>query len=216
LEAPEEGWVERSLGTEEAFMAAEDWESCLRATPFCDPRDPALAARAREVAGDRSGREAATALFGWVREEIEYRILGLESAGATLRRGAGCCLAKSNLLIALARARGIPARYVSFEGCLHSPRPEISAQRLVHIIPELFVEGAWMAGDPAYEAGLAAVYETGELGKRTWSAVKAERRWNGLPRWLWAAQRLAIWITPGSWKVRRAVRDARVGIRDGD
>lgn len=131
-----------------------------------------------------------------------------------MRRGRGCCLNKTNLLIALARAVGIPARYLFFEGCPASPRKEIAAARVPHFVPELYVEGQWTAGDPAFETNLAAVYETGALGKTTWRETKKEKRAVALPWWLWPVQRVVIRVDGKARVVRRAVAEARAKISD--
>ncbi len=192
-------------------MSQESSHRFLERTPFCNPKDQRVVERAHEITRNKSGREAARALFLWVRENIEYKIIGIESASATLRRKQGCCLAKSNVMVAMARAIEIPARYVLFEGRLLSPREDIAGQRLAHIVPEVFIEDEWVIGDPAYERNLASVYETGELGKVSWCDVQKEERHARLPIWLWPGQRLMIWLTPGAWKVRNAVAAARKG-----
>jgi transglutaminase-like putative cysteine protease len=181
----------------------------LSPTPFCNSQAPEIVEKARELVGKKTGREAAEALFNWVRENVEYRVIGLESANKTLRRRKGCCLNKSNLLIALARSVKLPARYLLFDCRLHSPNLELAAQRLQHIVPEIHCADVWLAGDPAYESALSEVYEIGVLGKTTWLDVRREERRAALPYWLWPAQRLIIWISPGAWKVRRATGACR-------
>lgn len=188
---------------------ADTNEIYLGKTPFCDPTDPDITSRVKEVVRSSEGRDAAEKLFEWVRENIAYYVIGLESAAGTLRRREGCCLAKTNLLVAMARAAGIPARYYIFNGRLASPDEEIAAVRLLHLVPELQVDGEWLSGDPAYESSLAEAYTTGELGKVTWEEVTTESRTHALPRWYSIGQRLAIYLSPGAWKVRRIVARAR-------
>jgi len=70
--------------------------------------------QAANVVGSRNGVEAMVALFTWVRDSIAHTGdagRGKLTLRATdvLREGTGLCYAKSHLLVALLRARNIPA-----------------------------------------------------------------------------------------------------------
>ena len=180
----------------------------LEPGPLCDPSNPEIAGLAERIGAGKTELETAYALFDWVRDNIEYRVLGIESADATLARGQGCCLAKSNLLVALARARGIRARYRQFRGYLDSPDERIARAIHEHIVPELYVNDLWMIGDPAYNSRVASVYEVGELGKTTWHGLTSEKVLANLPNWMWLGQRMVIWLSPSAYEVRRKVAKA--------
>ncbi len=96
------------------------------------------------------GLDLAHALMGAVADAIAYRP-GVTSAHTTaaeaLALGEGVCQDHAHAMIALARVRGMPARYVS--GYLHSDATG-EAHEAAHAWAELFVAGlGWIGFDPA-------------------------------------------------------------------
>ncbi len=87
----------------------------LEPTPVIDSASAAIVAAAAEIAGDAaSDEEIARRCFLWVRDCVRHSSDHLVSvvtciASDVLRHRAGFCYAKSHLLTALLRARGIPA-----------------------------------------------------------------------------------------------------------
>ena len=90
-----------------------DNEDYLRPSELCDfHRFPEIAAKAKELCQDcDSHEEMFRRIYDFVRE-LPY---GLEDwdveASRTLAKGWGMCSGKTNLLVALLRSVGIPARY---------------------------------------------------------------------------------------------------------
>ena len=84
----------------------------LATTAFCDLDHPDILALAEELAAHDGSRATAVRVFEWVRDEVPY-FLGPWGATAsqTLCLREGTCTTKSNLLVALLRAAGIPAAY---------------------------------------------------------------------------------------------------------
>ena len=106
----------------------------LYSSAYIDWQHPAVAAKARELAGDSSDHIGiARRCFEFVRDEIrhswDYRLNPVTcKASDVLEHTTGYCYAKSHLLAALLRANGIPAglcyQRLSLEGkgapyCLH-------------------------------------------------------------------------------------------------
>jgi transglutaminase-like putative cysteine protease len=87
----------------------------LRSTAVIDCENPAVAAVAWALRGDRVDTEAiAKRCFEWVRDEIkhsaDFALTAVTcTASEVLEEGSGYCYAKSHLLAALLRANGIPA-----------------------------------------------------------------------------------------------------------
>lgn len=87
----------------------------LQSTAIIDSEHPAIVAAAAEIAGDaRDDEEIARRCFLWVRDSVRHssddRIAVVTcTASDVLEHRAGFCYAKSHLLAALLRARGIPA-----------------------------------------------------------------------------------------------------------
>jgi transglutaminase-like putative cysteine protease len=144
---------------------ATDNEKYLQPTELCDfERHPEIRAKALELTrGCRSREEMFQSIFAFVRE-LPY---GLEdwdvTAFETLAKGWGMCSGKTNLLVALLRSVGIPARYRIFrikaEGRLWQwiIEDEELAQRLGaasaeqdHVDCEVWI-GEWRACDPSRE-----------------------------------------------------------------
>jgi transglutaminase-like putative cysteine protease len=97
-----------------------------------------------------AGLDLAHALMAAVADAIAYRP-GVTTAHTTaaeaLALGEGVCQDHAHAMIALARVRGMPARYVS--GYLHSDATG-EAHEAAHAWAELFVPGlGWIGFDPA-------------------------------------------------------------------
>lgn len=94
----------------------EEHRELLAPSPLVTP-DAAVSALAASVAPDPTGvTELATALCMAVEERVEH-VTGVTEVGTTvgevLANGSGVCQDRAHVLVALCRARGIPARYVS-------------------------------------------------------------------------------------------------------
>ncbi len=87
----------------------------LAATDIIDSTHPAVVAAAAEIAGDATGDEdVARRCFVWVRDFVRHSSdaqLPVVTCAASdvLQHRVGFCYAKSHLLVALLRARGVPA-----------------------------------------------------------------------------------------------------------
>ena len=115
------------------------------------PIDDDVREAARRLAADASPQEACTAAVAWARSRLRYQkgaTTVASSATDALRLGAGVCQDFAHLTLALLRAMGIPARYVS--GYLHpSAGGEVGAT--VSGESHAWVEawtGEWAAYDP--------------------------------------------------------------------
>lgn len=89
----------------------------LKPTKLCDfDRSPEIRETARRLTENTSDRrEMFNCLYQFVRE-LPYRLEDWDvKASESLRKGWGMCSGKTNLLIALARALEIPARYRIFK-----------------------------------------------------------------------------------------------------
>jgi transglutaminase-like putative cysteine protease len=106
--------------------------------------------------------EKAKALFYFVRDGISYNLYVKKhlpehfQASSTLLRGKGYCVQKAVLLVALARAAGIPARL----GCAKI-RNHLVPQKVLDILKsnvfpwhgyaELYLDGKWVKATPAFD-----------------------------------------------------------------
>lgn len=128
----------------------------LKAEPNIESTATPIITLAREItAGENTFMEKAKRLFEYVNSNLEYVNWSDDphSALQTLRRGRGSCDDYSLLYIALCRAVGIPARYVS--GYRFNPREvhrrEVELEPFAHAWVEINLLGkGWITVDPTY------------------------------------------------------------------
>ena len=157
---------ESESGTElELRPEREGFDRYLEDTIVIDWQTPVVFEKARALCeGIDSEGERAQALFEFVRDEIVHSLdidtdVVTCNASQVLREGTGICYAKSHLLVALLRARGIPAGFCYQRVCGEPP-----ARRLaLHGFAALYLSepGRWVAADPrgsdeAYRNGRSA------------------------------------------------------------
>jgi transglutaminase-like putative cysteine protease len=160
-------------------MSAND-SDYLHATQFIDGDDAAVQTFARETIGAaETVKDKALALYGTVRDGIQYDPYrdffdpATFRASDVLRAGKGFCVGKSALLVAAARAVGIPARpgYADVRNHLTSKRLQDLVDGDVfywHSYAELNMDGKWVKCTPAFDmvlcqrAGIAPLDFDGE------------------------------------------------------
>jgi len=135
----------------------------LRPTPVIDCDSVSIVAKTKDLTrGQDNTFGKAKSLFYFVRDEIKYNMYVSKSlrehfqASNTLSRGEGYCVQKAVLLVALARATGIPAG-LGFARIRNNLLPEKTLKRLsTNIIPfhgyaELYLNGNWVKATPAFD-----------------------------------------------------------------
>ena len=122
----------------------------VAATPVVDSDHPAVAALARQVAGDVPGRYAAAQRLA---EHVNRRLekaygASQDRASDVLATGKGDCTEHSVLFVALARALGIPARQV--HGLVYARYADGKDALYWHAWAEVLSAGEWIAIDPTF------------------------------------------------------------------
>jgi transglutaminase-like putative cysteine protease len=136
----------------------------LNCTEIIDCDTKSVKDKAQELTkGRQTDRERAVALYYFVRDKIRHNAYaplydpGFYKASAVLEAGNGFCQQKSVLLVALARAVGIPARlgFVDVHDHLLSDtfRKMIGGVNTFpfHGFAELYIDGRWIHASPAYD-----------------------------------------------------------------
>jgi transglutaminase-like putative cysteine protease len=139
-------------------------EDYLRPTGFIDFDTRAVKDRAEALTqGLHTDREKAVALYYFVRDEIKHNAYAplydseRYKASMILEAGNGFCQQKSVLLVALARAVGIPARigFVDVNDHLLSENFKKMIGGIntfpFHGFAELYIDGRWVHASPAYD-----------------------------------------------------------------
>lgn len=129
-----------------AGPAAGEW---LAPERFIESDDPAIRALGARLAG-ATPRATLDAIYDWVRHELRYAGYLADSLGAreALSRRSGDCTEYACLVVALARANGIPARWVGgyVAGGSIAPRPQD-----YHDWAEVHLDGVWQPLDAQKE-----------------------------------------------------------------
>ena len=122
------------------------------AEPLVEADDPEIQALATRIQRSATGRpeivtynadEYARALVKWVHDSLEKRVsAGIPSARQVLRTRSGDCNEHTQLYVALARARGLPARAAT--GLVYT-----GGKFYYHAWPEVYLSG-WVAVDPTF------------------------------------------------------------------
>jgi transglutaminase-like putative cysteine protease len=144
------------------FMA--EIENYLRCTEIIDCATESVREKAIETTkGLKTDKEKAIALFYFVRDKIKHNAYtplydpSRYKASSTLKAGDGMCQNKAILLVALARAVGIPARlgFVDVEDhqLSESFKQMIGGVNTMpfHGFAELYIDGRWVHASPAYD-----------------------------------------------------------------
>jgi transglutaminase-like putative cysteine protease/glutamine cyclotransferase len=110
--------------------------------------DPYIQKLAKEVVGDETNPYwIARKIFDYVRNNLEYKLEGgWNVAPVVLQRGTGSCSEYTFSFISLARAAGLPARYV---GSIVVRGDDASLDESFHRWPEIYLPGyGWLPVDP--------------------------------------------------------------------
>lgn len=119
----------------------------LRPTVRIESEAPEITAKLRDIlnGGGTTDREKARLLAGWTAKWLEDSIDDSGSALTGLRKRSGNCQTHTRLYTALARAAGIPTRFVS--GLVSQDGKGF----LYHSWAESWVDGRWLAIDPTFD-----------------------------------------------------------------
>ena len=135
----------------------------LEPTFVIDCNNPSIQEKTKDLTkGQENISEKAKSLFYFVRDGIKYNIYVSKSlpehfrASNTLSKREGYCVQKAVLLVALARATGIPAG-LGFARLRNNLLPEKTVKWLgTNILPfhgyaELYLNGKWVKATPAFD-----------------------------------------------------------------
>ncbi len=116
----------------------------LLPTANCQSNNPTIIALAKSITkGSTSQYTSAVKIFDWVRDNINYAFYYNSQKGAlgALSSRSANCADTSNLMVALERAAGIPARYE------HVYAQFTSGNWYGHVVAQVYVNGKWYYAD---------------------------------------------------------------------
>jgi len=142
----------------------------LKPTWNCQSNDSRIISLAnRLTTGKSSSYDRAVTIFNWVRDNIPYSFYYNTKHGAvgTLNNGTGNCCDHSHLVVALARAAGIPARYE--QGIC-----KFSDGTFGHVWAQLYVNGRWYLADSISARNTFGVINNWDTSNWTFVGIYAE------------------------------------------
>jgi hypothetical protein len=120
-------------------------ESYLKPADRIESDDPQIVAQAKELTtGKHDAREIARTLASWTADWLKDTVDDGGSALTSLKERSGNCQTHARLYTALARAAGIPTRFVS--GLVY----QAGKGFLYHSWAESLLGGSWVSVDPTY------------------------------------------------------------------
>lgn len=128
-------WASQSSEGSNSTITDPSLQKYLVPTKNCQSNSSTIISKANSItAGLTSTYSKAQAVFNWVRDHTAYSYYENTKKGAlgTLSSGSANCCDHSHLVIALARAVGIPGRYVHVYN---------------HVYSQLYVNGVWYNAD---------------------------------------------------------------------
>jgi transglutaminase-like putative cysteine protease len=133
---------------------------------FTDSDHPDIIALAQKIVGNETNDiEQAKLLYLYVRDTFPYDYYNIVlteeamKASSLLKKGRGYCVEKANLLGALARSIGIPARFGFADVINHLGAEKLRSILRTNIFAfhgytELFLNGKWVKATPAFNKSL--------------------------------------------------------------
>ncbi len=132
-------------GGEETQLTGDERKRYLEGTERIIPEHPRIRALQESILGTEKDQAKGVELFTrWVAENIQGTVTDSQSPVETLQSKQGNCQSHARLYSSLARAAGIPTRFVS--GLVWMPGKGF----LYHSWAESFVGGNWRTVDPTF------------------------------------------------------------------
>ncbi len=155
----------------------------LQPSYLCESDREAVQVKAEVVAGGSEGEEAARKLFRWVRDEYVWDFTKIVGAERLLEQDGrkAMSFSKSNLLAALLRSQGIPARFNLVHGIYHDDHLDRD-DHTVHAPVEVYLDGEWVTADPAFGEATREFREVSEFGEETWKELESSEKRAEMPR----------------------------------
>ena len=145
-------------------------EKYLEPSFYCESDSPEIRSLAKRVTKGKKGEAAAKKIFTLVRD-IPYGVADVVGAKGVLKRkpSRAICVDKANLMVALSRASGIPARYIALNVKLKMKK---DVPVLAHMVSEVYYGNKWHMMDPSFGKSCAKIIPMSRFDKVTnWKAA---------------------------------------------
>lgn len=180
-------------------------KSLTKPSFLCESDSSEILNLANSVVKNKSGRAAVKLLFEWVRDNVDYGVANVVGAKGVLKRTPmkAVCIDKANLIIALCRALGYPAKYVALS-CKLKSKEDLPV--MPHMYAEVFFDRRWHKIDPNFGNNTRHFIEPSEFDKiKNWQLVGKESKLNSLPLIVPLITRIMYVISPTAKKLKSVV-----------
>lgn len=192
------------------FIFLADSTSTMGESYLC-PVTPVVEEKSEELTKGVKKEDEARVLFEWVRDRFIWDMTKIRGAKYLLSRSPEYAMSfdKSNLLIALFRARGFEARFRFMRCTFHNEfRDEIDDS--FHAPIQVKVDEEWVTADPAFGADTSEFKSVSSFGEETWESIKSEKKIDQLPRWfVYTYNYGARFLHPGVRSIKSQLRQAQ-------
>lgn len=133
---PDKVWWYNTQTSSSSTSSSSNMSAYLKETKNCQVTNSTIKAKGASL---KTGAK----IFAWVRDALEYIYYYNTKYGAvgTINNGGGDCCDLTHVIIAIARAAGIPARYV------HNTSVKFTKITTGHVWAELYINGVWVRAD---------------------------------------------------------------------
>ncbi|MFP4045770.1 MAG: transglutaminase-like domain-containing protein [Candidatus Aenigmatarchaeota archaeon] len=184
----------------------EDNRKYLDSSYFCESDFKKVVDTAERVAGSLDvKRDKAKELFNWVRDEYTWKVRKIVGARGVLKRDKreALCMDNTNLLIALCRSQGIPARYLIMKCDIENKKKE-EPDTILHAVAEIKVNDKWEVADPAFGEKTKDIVDVAKFGEKSWLKAYSKKRRTSLPRYIpFFFNNFIYYLSPSLWKLKK-------------
>ncbi|HMK54437.1 MAG TPA: transglutaminase domain-containing protein [Methanobacteriaceae archaeon] len=163
-------WNTSSTPADPDPTVPDSLKAYLVATKNCQVNDPSIVALSNSItSGATTAYDKGLRIFNWVRDNLEYSWYYNSQKGAVnalSSRSANCC-DHSNLIVALCRAAGVPARYV--HGVC-----TFSSGTFGHVWAQVYANGKWYDADGTSSRNELGVIRNWNTNSWTLKGIYAE------------------------------------------
>ncbi len=179
-------------------------DNYLKPAKFCESDSKKIIELANSITKNRnSEKEKVSAIFNWVRDKICYDVIKIIGAEKVLERNPmkGVCVDKANTFIALCRASGIPARYVSTKSIL---KLKNKFKPIPHMMTEVYFNGKWHLEDPTFGNYTKKIIKSSEFNKiKNLEIIGKPKIYKNLPPIIVAIVNFIYKINPTTKKLKQ-------------
>ncbi len=172
----------------------------------CESDSREIKRLAKRIVGKKKGRAAVKSIFLFVRDNIDYDIADVVGARGVLKRKPrkAVCVDKANLMVALCRASGIPARYISADVVLKTKKGQLPVK---HMYADVFYGKRWKRLDPSFGRSSVHFIKPSKFDKVDNFKLKTkETRFASLPWFIPSITWFMYRLLPSMLKIKTLVR----------